>query len=49
MCRDEEGLRKTFSCYIKNLKATPNHKTYATRDKKTARTTSQKQVNLYQN
>lgn len=35
----EEGLRKTFSCYIKNLKATPNRKTYATRDKKTARTT----------
>lgn len=29
-----KGLRKTLSHYIKFLKATPNHKTHATRDKK---------------
>lgn len=38
MCGGGEGFRKTFFYYIKILKATPNHKTYATRDEKTART-----------
>lgn len=31
------GYRKTFSHHIKFLKATPNHKAHATRDKKMAK------------
>lgn len=49
MCGGGEEFRKTFSCYIKILKATLNHKTNASRDKNTARTKSQKQVDLHQN